>query len=107
MSSKVETIGRVSGDALDQIRENLKNSNLESRLDDPFKSSIFSVSSYFDVAVAARGQAREIFQIFENSFEPCLVSWISKVRSRISIVKNYLEGHFLGENYSRGPIVAP
>ena len=59
MSSKVETIGRVSGDALDQIRESLKNSNLESRLDDPFKSSIFSVSSYFDVAVAARGQARE------------------------------------------------
>ena len=68
MSSKVETIGRVSGDALDQIRENLKNSNLESRLDDPFKSSIFSVSSYFDVAVAARGQAREIFRDFSSFF---------------------------------------
>ena len=47
MSSKVETIGRVSGDALEQIKEH--------------KNAIVSISSYFDCACAARGHMALIF----------------------------------------------
>ena len=54
MSSKVETIGRLNEDALAHIREVLKNTDLSSRLDDPFKESITTISSYFDAACVAR-----------------------------------------------------
>ena len=61
MSSKVETIGRVSGDALEQIKEHLKQDDLSARLDDPIKNAIVSISSYFDCACAARGHMALIF----------------------------------------------
>ena len=61
MSSKVETIGRISGDALEQIKDNLKQDDLSARLDDPIKNAIISISSYFDCACAARGHMALIF----------------------------------------------
>ena len=61
MSSKVELIGQVSGDALDQIATVLANRDLQSRTDDPFQKSLVAVSSYFDVAVAARENTALVF----------------------------------------------